>query len=296
MNKDLLLVDSELALTESCGQMQGCAWLAVDTEFERVKTYYPELCLLQVASHEMVWVIDPLVIADLGPLYGLLYDPSIIKVFHAARQDLELFYHIKGAVPVPFFDTQIAATLRGYDQQFGYANLVREVLDVDLEKTQTRTNWKQRPLSKKQLEYAADDVIYLGQLYELLLAKLIESDQLSLLEEQCHALTRPELYDPDPGTMWQKIKSREVKSFDAKQRGVLQRLTAWREITARAKNRPRKWILKDHTLVEMARNLPTDEEGLSRVDGVSVRMINKYAVTWLDIINQDRVEIPGVGK
>lgn len=278
-------MDSELALAESCGQMQGCPWLAVDTEFERVNTYYPELCLLQVANHDMVWVIDPLVIADLEPLYRLLYDPSIIKVFHAARQDLELFYHIKGAVPVPLFDTQIAATLRGYDQQFGYANLVREVLDVDLEKTQTRTNWKQRPLTKKQLEYAADDVIYLGQLYELLLAKLIESDQIFLLNEQCNALTGSELYDPDPDTMWQKIKSREVKNLEPRQLDVLKRLTAWREITARAKNRPRKWILKDHTLIAMARLLPAHQDDLSGIDGVSDLKLKQYGATLLDLVN-----------
>jgi ribonuclease D len=284
MNKDLVLINSNLALTQLCGQLQGASWLAVDTEFERSCTYYPELCLLQVASNEITAVIDPLPIADLTPLYTVLYDPAITKVFHAARQDLELFFHIKGAVPAPLFDTQIAAALRGYNQQIGYANLAREVLHVDLAKTQTRTNWKHRPLSRRQLEYAADDVIYLGQLYELLLAKLINSNQLPLLEEQCNALTRLELYEPDQETMWLKIKIREVDNFNGKPLAVFKRLAAWREITARTENRPRKWILKDHTLVEMARLLPACLEDLSCINGVNEWIVKRHGATLLEII------------
>lgn len=282
MNKELVFIDSDLALTQHCGQLKGCSWLAVDTEFERVSTYYPELCLLQVATGKMTVVIDPLAIAHLEPLYDVLYDPSITKVFHAARQDLEIFFHIKGNLPFPIFDTQIAASLLGYDKQLSYANLISEILGVELAKTQTRTNWKRRPLSRSQLRYAVDDVVYLGQVYELLLAKLIEAGKLSLLEEECKALAKPELYQPDPETMWLKI--REAKKLEGKLLAVLQQLAAWREITARAENQPRKWIMQDHTLVEMARSLPANPDDLSRINGVNERLLQRHGAALLEII------------
>lgn len=282
MNKDLVLIDSDSALAQLCGRLQGCSWLAVDTEFERVNTYYPELCLLQVASGGITAVIDPLAIGNPEPLYDVLYDPSIIKVFHAARQDLEIFFHIKGELPVSLFDTQIAAALLGYDKQLSYANLINEILGVELAKTQTRTNWKRRPLNRSQLEYAADDVIYLGQVYELLLARLNESGQLSLLEEQCKALLNQELYQPDPENMWQKI--REARKLEGNSLTVLQNLAAWREITARAENQPRKWILQDYTLVEMARLLPASQDDLSRIKDMNERVLNRHGATLLEII------------
>ena len=282
MNKELVFIDSEFALTQLCGQLKGCSWLAVDTEFERSNTYYPELCLLQVADNGITAVIDPLTIANLEPLYNVLYDPAITKVFHAARQDLEIFFHIKGEVPVPFFDTQIAASLLDYDKNLGYANLIREVLDIELAKTQTRTNWKRRPLSSSQLEYAADDVFYLGQVYELFLDKLIKSGQLSLLDEEFQALARPELYQPDPENMWLKIKG--AKKLKGDILAVLKQLAAWREITARAENQPRKWILDDNTLVEIARLLPANQNDLSRIKGVNIRVLKRHGATLLEII------------
>ena len=283
MNDKPLLINDASSLAAFCGQMHDHAWLAVDTEFERVNTYYPELCLVQVATDGTVAVIDPLTIPDLEPLFALLYDPSITKVFHAARQDLELFFHLRGELPAPLFDTQVAASLLGYDEQTGYANLVREVLGVDLPKSQTRTDWKRRPLSHKQLEYAADDVIYLGQLYEILSARLVESGQMSLLEEQCRLLDRPELYEPDPESMWRKIRNREVKKFDRQSMDVIQQLAAWREVTARRENRPRKWIIKDHALVAIARDLPVDRESLSRLEGINDNILKRYAGELLAI-------------
>lgn len=282
MNKDLIFIDNGPDLTRLCGQLQDCAWLAVDTEFERTNTYYPELCLLQVAGNGITAVIDPLAIAGLEPLYDVLYDPSITKVFHAARQDFEIFFHIKGELPVPLFDTQIAASLLGHDKQTSYANLIRDILGVELAKTQTRTNWKRRPLSRSQLDYAADDVIYLGQVYELLLAKLTASGQLSLVEEESAALARPELYQPDPENMWLKI--REARKLKGNILAVLQQLAAWREITARAENRPRQWILHDNTLLAMARLLPASRDDLSRVKGVNERVLKRHGAALLEII------------
>ncbi len=285
MHAEVKNIKDTAALAEHCQRLAGSPWLAVDTEFERVNTYYPELCLLQVANAADTLIIDPLAISDLDPLFALLYDPGVIKVFHAARQDLELFYHLRGDLPEPVHDTQIAAALCGFDQQIGYANLVREVLEVELPKTQTRTNWKQRPLSPQQIDYAADDVIYLGRLYTELHAKLGGAGKSGEFEQQCLALHNPALYEPDPETLWRRLKHRAVKQFNARQKNVLKQLTAWREITARTKNRPRKWILKDHLLVEMARQLPADRAALADIDGLSDRLIDRHGRDWLSIIH-----------
>jgi ribonuclease D len=284
MNKDLIFIDSDLALVQICAQLQGCSWLAVDTEFERVNTYYPELCLLQMAGNGMTVVIDTLAIANLEPLYDVLYAPSILKVFHAARQDLEIFFHSKGVVPVPLFDTQIAAAVLGHDQQIGYANLIKEILGVELAKTQTRTNWKRRPLSRSQIAYAADDVIYLAQAYKVLLAKLGASGQLSSLDEKFNALTRPEIYMPAPENMWLKIRA--ARNLEGNVLAVFQQLAAWREVTARAENLPRGWVLHDNTLVEMARLLPASREDLSRISGVHERVVERHGATLVEIIGR----------
>jgi len=273
MNNQLIYIDNDLALKTLCTDLQGCSWLAVDTEFERVNTYYPELCLLQLANRDITAIVDPLASINLEPLYALLYDPSITKVFHAARQDMELFFHFKRALPLPIFDTQIAAGLLGYDSQTGYANLVMEVVAVELTKSQTRTNWKRRPLNRSQLIYAADDVIYLGQIYEILAARLQEFAKMDLMKQACNALNNPELYEPDPDQMWLKI--REARRLNGYPLQVLKHLAAWREITARKENQPRKWILSDHTLVEIARQMPVDPEGLSRVEGVNDRIVQQ---------------------
>ena len=285
MSDDLIFIDSDSALMLICGQLQGCSWLAVDTEFERVNTYYPELCLLQMAGNGMTVVIDPLAIANLEPLYAVLYAPSILKVFHAARQDLEIFFHSKGVVPVPLFDTQIAAAALGHDKHIGYANLIREILGVELAKTQTRTNWKRRPLSRSQIKYAADDVIYLAQAYEVLLAKLTTSGQLSSLDEEFNALTRPEVYLPAPENMWLKIRA--ARNLEGNALAVFQKLAAWREVTARAENLPRGWVLHDNTLVEMARLLPASREDLSRISGVHERVLKRHGATLVEIIGRN---------
>ncbi|MEX2352787.1 MAG: ribonuclease D [Gammaproteobacteria bacterium] len=281
MNKDLIFIDNAPALKDLCERLQGCNWLAVDTEFERVNTYYPELCLLQLANHDVTAVIDPLAGVNPEPLYALLYDPAIIKVFHAARQDFELFYHLKDAVPLPLFDTQIAAELLGYDSQMGYANLVRELTGKELAKTQTRTNWKRRPLSRSQLLYAADDVIYLGQIYELLTDRLQASGKMGLLDQACGALNNPELYEPDPHRMWRKI--REARRMNGRPLEILKQLAAWREITAREENQPRKWILPDHTLLELARQMPSDSEGLAQIKGINDRILQQYGARLIEI-------------
>ena len=196
----ILYVDSPAALGDLCNRLAGAEWIAVDTEFLREKTYYPQLCLLQVGTPAVTACVDPLALTDLGPLLDLLYDPAIAKVFHACHQDLEIFYNLRGSVPGPVFDTQIAAPLLGHPEQMGYAGLVEALLGVTLEKAHARADWTRRPLPESQLRYAADDVIYLAQLYPVLRAELAKHGRLQWLADDFAALGDPERYasHPDP--------------------------------------------------------------------------------------------------
>jgi len=282
MSDDTVFIDKDKSLRQMCAQLRERRWLAVDTEFERVNTYYPQWCLLQMNDGVTTALIDTLAIGDLGPVYDLLYDTAIVKVFHAARQDLELFFHVRGNLPGPLFDTQIAAALLGYDRQIGYAALVQEVLGVELGRTQARTDWKRRPLHRRQLRYATDDVLYLGRLYKNLRIRLQQSDQLEAFEAAVTALENPHLYEPGLATMWKKI--RESNRLKGESLAVLQRLAAWREQTARDENLPRKWILPDRTLVEISRRKPHNRALLSQISGMRQQVLERHGAALLDII------------
>lgn len=276
MNKQSILIETQTALAKVCEQLQQSEWLALDTEFERTNTYFPELCLLQIANKEVTAIIDPIAIDDLSVLYNLLYDQSVTKVFHAARQDLELFYLLQDGLPAPVFDTQVAANALGLGDQIGYANLVRDVLNIELAKSETRTNWKRRPLSEKQLDYAADDVIYLGQMYEVLLAELNKQNKLASIEPAFQALEDIETYKPKPDEMWKKFKSREARKLSGKNLEALKQLAAWRELTAIEENKPRKWILDNNTILEIAMQLPLELAELRNIKGINKKVEEKY--------------------
>src|SRR5690554_3174207 len=179
----VLYIDSDDALLQFCNAVQGSKWLAIDTEFLREKTYYPQLCLIQLANDDVIACVDPLAINNLKPLLDLLYHPEITLVFHAARQDLELLYLLQNALPKNLFDTQLAATFLGDGDQIGYGNLVKQRLGVNLDKAHSRADWMQRPLSKEQLEYAADDVRYLRELYHQMSADLEKQQRSEWLKE-----------------------------------------------------------------------------------------------------------------
>ncbi len=286
MNKEFILIENETDLYQTCLELKGSSWLAVDTEFERVKTYFPELCLLQIANDSITTIIDPLAIGNMEVVYDLLYDESISKVFHSARQDLEIFFNIKGTVPCPVFDTQIAARSLGFDDQIGYANLVKQTLGVELSKAHTRTDWKRRPLQQSHLRYAADDVIYLGEVYELFLKQLenLNGDSFSLMEQKNLALTDATIYQTDPETMWQKIY--EARKFKGSKLSVLQHLASWRELTARLENQPRKWLMSDQTIVAMANNLPGNETELSEINKMYRKLVKRHGSELLKIVEE----------
>jgi ribonuclease D len=282
MTEEFILIDSADSLSQLCEQLSDSKWLAVDTEFERVSTYYPELCLVQISNGDIHAVIDPLAIDDLEPLYDLLYQQSITKVLHSAHQDLELFFNIKKSVPTPLFDTQIAAPLFGYAKGIGYGNLVKEVLDIELEKGHARTDWKKRPLSKEQLRYAVDDAVYLGKVYDIFKEKIKEQKNLNDLDAQHERMTKPETYQPNPDNMWKKIFA--AKRLKGNQLEIVKQLASWREVTARKRNRPRKWILANHTMIELAKNLPADKSDLLKIDKVSEKMVARHGDELLKII------------
>lgn len=284
MTTDYILVEEEAALAQICARLGASQWLAVDTEFEREKTFYPELCLLQVANAQMTAVIDPLAIENLQALFDLLYKPTITKVFHAARQDLEIFYNLNGRIPEPLFDTQIAAPLLGYDEQIGYGNLVNKLLGVNLGKAHTRTDWKRRPLQAAQLQYAADDVIYLGQMYVLLLERLGQQNRLGWLDEDFAALADTRLYAPEPESVWKR--NRGAKKLTGTKLCALQHLAAWRERRARAENRPRNWLIRDEVLVDLAQLQPRSLAELGRIKGVGDGVQKKYADDILAVLSK----------
>jgi ribonuclease D len=278
----LQYIDSNDALTRLCQQLAGSQWLAVDTEFHREKTYYPELCLIQIANDDVIACVDPMAVDDLTPLMDLFYRDDMTLVFHAARQDLELFYLLRGSLPPRVFDTQLAATVLGYGDQIGYGNLVKQCLNVELDKAHARTDWRQRPLSSAQIEYAADDVRYLRQLYHLLLDKLESYDRLSWLREDFAALSAVTTFEEDADKSWQRIKG--AGRLKGQQLAILQQLGAWREQRAVALNLPRRWILKDDVMLDLARLAPKSTDAMKKIRGLEQKDISRHGKELIRII------------
>lgn len=280
-----LIADSR-ALADLCNALAGSDWLAVDTEFLRERTYRARLCLVQIASRETVACIDPLAIDRLEPLTRLLHATSIVKVLHAARQDLEVFHDLDGRVPMPVFDTQIAAAYLGHDDQIGYAALVQAVTGTVLAKTETRTDWSKRPLSAAQLEYAANDVRHLRTVYEALAAELEARGRLAWVRDDCARLTNIELYAADPDEAWRRLRGGADLPAAAQQ--VLRALAVWRERTAQERDRPRAWIVRDDVLFELARRLPATQQALAAVPGLEEKAIQRHGGAILAAIDAGR--------
>jgi len=277
-------IETTADLAALCEQLKRSDWLTLDTEFIREETYYPQLCLIQVATDDVIACIDPLAIDDLGPLLDVFYDPAITKVLHAARQDLEIFHMLRGAPPENIFDTQIAATLLGQGDQIGYGNLVKAMLDVELDKAHSRTDWAKRPLSPEQLDYAADDVRYLRDIYKQQLQQLGEMDRLKWLDEDFAQLSKPGLYEPDTANAWQRLKG--INRLKGVQLAIVQELAQWREELARERNLPKRWVIHDDLLVEIARLRPLSEDKLRHIRGLDEKKIARYGKTLLQLVDK----------
>jgi ribonuclease D len=258
-------ITTTAALADFCKQLSGQPYVVVDTEFMRETTYWPKLCLIQVAAPNCEACIDPLAEdMDLTPLLDILRDESVQKVFHAARQDVEIFNNL-GAMPRPLFDTQIASMAAGFGEQIAYDALVRQMLKIDLDKSHRFTDWARRPLSDAQLTYAVADVTHLCTLYPMLRDRLEKAGRLAWVEEEMAALTEPALYDVEPENAWKRLKPRK---HAAKYLAVFKAVAAWRERTAQHRDQPRGRILKDDAIDELASQAPTDAAALDRLRGV----------------------------
>lgn len=284
------LIASEEALIACCEKLSHRPYIALDTEFLRENTYRPELCLLQLKSDDILAAVDTIAINDLSPLSALLHDASIVKVFHAASQDLEIFYWLDRKVPSPLFDTQLAAPLLGHNEQIGYGNLVKEMLGVELPKSHTRADWTRRPLPEQQLKYAIDDVVYLEKIYLQQIEALKKRQRLSWLDVEFEALTDPDKYNKPARDIWKKMRA--AQKLKGGSLATFQALAEWREFQARERNLPRSWIIKDDVLADIARQLPTSVDELGHIRGLGSKTHKRYADKLVDLIQLARGQQP----
>ena len=249
---DLIKSNGELA--EACARLAASPFIAVDTEFMREQTFWPRLCLIQIASEDTEVLIDSLAPGlDLKPFFDLMVDERVLKVFHSARQDVEIVHHQAGVIPHPIFDTQVAAMVCGFGEAVSYTMLVKRLLGRNLDKTSRFTDWSRRPLSDRQLTYALGDVVHLRDLYPQLRAQLDKSERASWLNEEMGVLTDPATYELHPEQAWKRLKMR-IKT--PKALAVLMELAAWREREAQSQDVPRARILKDEALYDIASQAP----------------------------------------
>ena len=267
-----------------CNSLIKEAFITIDTEFMRERTYYPELCLIQVAGSEVAMVIDPLAKGiDLAPLNALFANENIVKVFHACRQDMEIFYYQSGVLPKPIFDTQIAAMVCGFGESVSYENIVNRLTGIAVDKSSRFTDWSKRPLTDKQLVYALDDVIHLRTVYIELTKLLAENNRAHWIESEMHFLSDTATYAINPDEVWRKLRFRNTTP---RYLGVLRAVARWRELAARAKNVPRSRIMKDETLTEVANACPQDYAELQAIRGFSASMKTEHYLSLFDAIKE----------
>ena len=282
MSNDYLYIDNDAALAQFCATLGQVSYCAIDTEFIRESTYYAELALIQIGSGEHLACIDPLAINDFTPFAELLAKPDLLKLFHSCSQDLEILYQKFGAVPTPIFDTQLAAAVLGYNHQISYADLVQQICGVALEKKHTRANWMRRPLSQDELDYAMDDVRYLLTVYERLNEQLQANRRDGWMEKDLRALTDPAKYEVDLSQVWKRLKG--VLKLKGEKLQIASDLCRWREELAQKQNRPRRWIVKDDTLIELARQKPVSEADLSSIPELQEKTIRRHGADLLAIV------------
>ncbi len=262
-----VLITQTSALASLCERLAAETYVTVDTEFMRERTYWPELCVVQLGGANDVAVVDALAPGlDLASLGRLLADTNVVKVFHAARQDVEIFLQLFGAVPVPLFDTQVAAMVAGFGDQVGYDSLVAGLAGGQIDKAHRFSDWSARPLSQAQLTYAAADVTHLRTVYERLTDRLEREGRLAWVGEEMAVLAEPATYRPDPDTMWERLRPRTT---NRRMLAALRAAAAWREREVQRINIPRQRLVRDESLLEIAATMPDSAEALGRIRGVS---------------------------
>ena len=258
-----MIITTTKQLTEVCHRFADSNFITVDTEFIRERTFYPEVCLIQIATPDEAYCIDPLAKdIQLDALFELFQNKNVVKVFHAARQDIEIIFHLSGQIPQPVFDTQIGAMACGFGENVSYQQLVKSYLKIDLDKSMRCTNWENRPLNERQVQYALCDVTHLCRIYQKISDYLKAHHRFDWIQEELNQLTDPELYHPSPAQLAEKAKSSNLKGMALL---IYQKLYILRENLARQKNRPRRHILKDELLHELASIQPTTPDQMKKM-------------------------------
>ncbi|MGH7089814.1 MAG: ribonuclease D [Stellaceae bacterium] len=281
------LIADSVALAEFCRRQDGQEFVTIDTEFMRDRTYWPILCLVQVAGSEAAAAIDTLAPGiDLEPLFALLRRSSLLKVFHAARQDIEIFYNLTGAVPAPLFDTQVAAMVCGFGDAASYETLAGRLAHAQIDKSSRFTDWSRRPLSDRQLKYALDDVVPLRRVYETLAARLRANGRALWLEEEMAELTDPATYRLDPAEAWRRVK---LRTGNRRALALARALAEWREKTAQERNQPRNRILRDEQLIEIATHAPMTAAELAQGRGLGKGFAEgRFGAEILEVVGRVR--------
>ena len=263
----MTLIAETAALAEFCRRQRQASFIAIDTEFMRDKTYWPQLCLVQIAGPEEAAAIDSLAPGiDLSPLFELLADTKVTKVFHAARQDVEIFFHLTGKIPAPLVDTQVAAMVCGFGDSVSYETLASKLANARIDKSSRFTDWAQRPLTERQLQYALSDVTHLRLAWEHLERRLAKTGRGEWVREEMAVLTSPATYRLEPAEAWKRIKFRNDRPRAI---AILREAAAWREEEAQKRDLPRGRILKDETICEIAAHGPRSVDDLARCRGLS---------------------------
>lgn len=264
-----VLITKSADVANFCDEVSKAEYIAVDTEFVREKTYWPILCLVQIATPDRAVAIDPLAKGiDLQPVYDLMTNTSVLKVFHSASQDMQVMFNASGRMTEPVFDTQIAAMVSGYGDQPAYATLVERIVGVTIDKRSQMTDWSRRPLTDRQVEYAIGDVTHLIHVYNRLTTDLDRSGRSNWVQEEMGHLRDQDLYDPDPRELWRRVRLRRPTR---RALAVLREITEWRELSAQRRNIPRGWVCRDEALAEIALNTPQTAAALERVRGINER-------------------------
>lgn len=286
------LIDNTNDLEKLCKILSKSKFIAVDFEFIREKTYYPLLCLIQVASEDNAAIIDPLAKEiDLSSFFELMQNPKVTKVFHSCRQDVEIVVELSKFVPKPLFDTQIAAMVCGFGESIGYERLVKSLLNIELDKTNRLSNWEMRPLDTKQLEYAICDVTHLVKIYQLLLKEMNKKKRGDWIDEEMKLLTKTTTYYTKPEDAWLKIRHR---SHNSRVLSNLKALAAWREKRAMEKNTPRQSIVRDEFLVIIASANPQNKEEMIQIRGMrkdvaSGRLADEMLETLHNVVVDEKI-------
>ena len=296
-------IDNAAVLEAMCRILATAPTLFVDTEFHRETTYWPQFALMQISARDRegcvhCYLVDPLALHDLAPLWDLLTNPQQTKVFHAGSQDLEIIYRLSGKLPLPLFDTQVAAALLGLGQQIGFGALVQQLTGVTLSKQSTFSDWMQRPLSKAQQQYAADDVLHLMPVYAHLHEQLQARGRLDWLDDEQHALTDPARYETDFDTIFWRTKG--CNRLKPKQLAILRPLAAWRERAAQQRDIPRRRMMGDESMLELARQTSLDMTTLASIRGISGGLVKRFGqellAAWQQGIDTPKEEWPRVQR